>query len=109
MKVFLKSYIYILSFARCVYLKLPLLQMLKKPGPYPLVVLPPGGGYWIDGIHHGYPSDSLGNPILPKYEFVPKIERDETAQLYRKFCYGKASVDSNFLVCFVIYRYSFVH
>ncbi|KAG8187108.1 hypothetical protein JTE90_004854 [Oedothorax gibbosus] len=64
-------------------------EMLKRPGPYPLVVLPPGGGYWIDGIHHSYPSDSLGNPILPKYEFVPKIERDETAQLYRKFYYGK--------------------
>ncbi|XP_055949538.1 rap1 GTPase-activating protein 1-like isoform X3 [Argiope bruennichi] len=64
-------------------------EMLNNPGPYPLVALPPGGGYWIDGIHHNYPTDSQGNPILPHYDFIPKIERDESAQLYRKFFYGK--------------------
>ncbi|GFY79026.1 rap1 GTPase-activating protein 1 [Trichonephila inaurata madagascariensis] len=64
-------------------------DMLTGSGPYPLIALPPGGGYWIDGIHHNYPTDSQGNPILPHYDFVPKIERDETAQLYRKFFYGK--------------------
>ncbi|XP_035208746.1 rap1 GTPase-activating protein 1-like isoform X1 [Stegodyphus dumicola] len=64
-------------------------EMLKKSGPYPLIVLPPGGGYWIDGVHHNCPLDSQGNPIIPKHEFSTKIERDETAQLYRKFFYGK--------------------
>ncbi|GFU20600.1 rap1 GTPase-activating protein 1 [Nephila pilipes] len=64
-------------------------EMLTGSGPYPLIALPPSGGYWIDGINHNYPTDSQGNPILPHYDFVPKIERDETAQLYRKFFYGK--------------------
>lgn len=51
--------------------------------------MPPGGGYWIDGIHHNCPLDNNGKPIIPKFEFVAKIERDETAQLYRKYFYGK--------------------
>nr|XP_042895424.1 rap1 GTPase-activating protein 1 isoform X2 [Parasteatoda tepidariorum] len=64
-------------------------EILKKSGPYPLIVLPPGGGYWIDGIHHSHALDTQGRPILPKHEFLLKIERDETAQLFRKFFYGK--------------------
>lgn len=64
-------------------------QILKKPGPYPLIVMPPGGGYWIDGVYHTCPVDANGKAVIPKFELVTKIERDETAQLFRRHFYGK--------------------
>lgn len=54
--------------------------------------MPPGGGYWIDGVYHSCPVDGNGKPLLPKLDFSTKIERDESAQLYRKYFYGKVNI-----------------
>ena len=63
-------------------------QILTKPGPYPMVVQPEEGGYWVDG------ADGDGESALPvapsenssgKY----KLEMDETAKCYRRYFLGK--------------------
>ncbi|XP_064611477.1 rap1 GTPase-activating protein 1-like isoform X3 [Liolophura sinensis] len=65
-------------------------EVLKKPGPYPMIVLPPGGGYWQDGSEHECQLDSDGNPIIPQTSpSKVKLETDETAQCYRKHFLGK--------------------
>ncbi|XP_054716776.1 rap1 GTPase-activating protein 1-like [Uloborus diversus] len=64
-------------------------DVLKKPGPYSLVVLPPGGGYWLDGTQHSTLLDPQGNAVLPGFDFQQKIERDETALLYRTYFFAK--------------------
>lgn len=75
--------------------------MLKKPGPYPMIVLPPGGGYWQDGSEHECQLDSDGNPIIPQTSpSKVKLETDETAQCYRKHFLGKVRVNYLWL-CFI--------
>ncbi|KAK2190318.1 hypothetical protein NP493_84g01001 [Ridgeia piscesae] len=69
--------------------------LLASAGPYPTVVLPPGGDYWVD-----HPANlSTGSPTVPmsprsrdmscdvdEYE----LEYDETAHLYRQHFLGKS-------------------
>ncbi|XP_050414860.1 rap1 GTPase-activating protein 1 isoform X3 [Patella vulgata] len=65
-------------------------EILKKPGPYPMVVIPEGVGYWVDGADHQLPVNSDGSPVLQKYD--PKqitIETDETSICYRQHFLGK--------------------
>ncbi|XP_055632321.1 rap1 GTPase-activating protein 1 isoform X3 [Toxorhynchites rutilus septentrionalis] len=54
---------------------------LSKSAPYPMIVIPNNGGYWIDGTDHdaGYE--------LPAHTTwrVGKIESDDTAKCYRRF------------------------
>ncbi|XP_054716772.1 rap1 GTPase-activating protein 1-like [Uloborus diversus] len=64
------------------------LGIYKKPGPYSLVILPPGGGYWVDGVQHS-PVEVEDKAVIPGYHFQPKIERDEMALLYRTHFFGK--------------------
>ncbi|XP_067128537.1 rap1 GTPase-activating protein 1 isoform X2 [Centruroides vittatus] len=76
-------------------------DILLSPGPYPMIVLPPTGGYWVDGVEHDCPIDSQGNPIIPKHCWSNKFETDETAKLYREFFLGYehlnfVSSDDNF-------------
>ena len=66
-----------------------LLQMLKKPGPYPMIALPPGGGYWVDGVEHNCQLDTEGNPVLSDITGKPMLEMDETAKCYRRHMLGK--------------------
>ncbi|KAJ9597843.1 hypothetical protein L9F63_011338, partial [Diploptera punctata] len=64
-------------------------EALQKPGPYPMIVLPPGGGYWVDGQEHDCPFDSRGNPVLPQNNWRAKFETDDTAKCYRRFFVGR--------------------
>ncbi|CAG0895857.1 unnamed protein product [Cyprideis torosa] len=73
-------------------------EVLARPGPYPMVVLPPQGGYWVDGCDHDTSFDPHGNPIIPHSMEKPKfetIERDEVARAYRKFFYGRSWTPPN--------------
>ncbi|XP_014464726.1 rap1 GTPase-activating protein 1 isoform X6 [Alligator mississippiensis] len=65
-------------------------EVLRKGWPYPLIILPQFGGYWIEGTNHSFsnltqaPSD-LPSPCSGKV----KLECDPTAKLYRKYFLGK--------------------
>jgi hypothetical protein len=56
-----------------------------------MIVLPPGGGYWLDGQDHECPFDTRGNPILPHTTWHAKFETDDTAKCYRRFFVGRVS------------------
>ncbi|XP_046547125.1 rap1 GTPase-activating protein 1-like isoform X3 [Haliotis rubra] len=66
-------------------------QLLAKPGPYPMVVLPPDRGYWLEGeAIQSNTMDSSGNLIIP--ECNPEqfsLDLDETALVYRHQFLGK--------------------
>ncbi|XP_076202621.1 rap1 GTPase-activating protein 1-like isoform X5 [Aptenodytes patagonicus] len=65
-------------------------EVLQKGWPYPLIILPQFGGYWIEGTSHNLSSLS---PTLPDVPFPwsgkVKLESDPTAKLYRKHFLGK--------------------
>ncbi|XP_065086864.1 rap1 GTPase-activating protein 1-like isoform X4 [Ochlerotatus camptorhynchus] len=54
---------------------------LSKPAPYPMIVIPNSGGYWLDGTDHDSGYD------IPSHTTwrVGKIESDDTAKCYRRF------------------------
>lgn len=58
---------------------------LSKAGPYPMIVLPSNGGYWVDGTEHDCTFDARGNPVLPHNAWRGKFESDDTAKCYRRF------------------------
>ncbi|KAG8298253.1 Rap1 GTPase-activating protein 1 [Homalodisca vitripennis] len=59
-------------------------ETLRGTAPYPMVVLPPGGGYWVDG--HEPASASLA---APPHSWRTKFETDDTAKCYRRFFLGR--------------------
>ncbi|XP_032776346.2 rap1 GTPase-activating protein 1 isoform X3 [Daphnia magna] len=59
-------------------------EVLSKPGPYPMVVLPRSGGYWCDDG-----SDTAAAPADSSQTASCKLELDETARCYRRFFVGK--------------------
>ncbi|XP_071670854.1 rap1 GTPase-activating protein 1-like isoform X4 [Patagioenas fasciata] len=65
-------------------------EVLQKGWPYPLIILPQFGGYWIEGTSHNFSSLS---PTLSDATFSwsgkVKLESDPTAKLYRKHFLGK--------------------
>ncbi|KAM6098397.1 rap1 GTPase-activating protein 1-like isoform 6-T9 [Theristicus caerulescens] len=65
-------------------------EVLQKGWPYPLIILPQFGGYWIEGTSHNLSSLS---PTLSDVPFPwsgkAKLESDPTAKLYRKHFLGK--------------------
>ncbi|KAH1185725.1 hypothetical protein KIL84_018474, partial [Mauremys mutica] len=65
-------------------------EVLRKGWPYPLIILPQFGGYWIEGTCHGLPSSTSALPDLPSpCSSKVKLECDPTAKLYRKHFLGK--------------------
>ncbi|XP_074858043.1 rap1 GTPase-activating protein 1-like isoform X7 [Carettochelys insculpta] len=65
-------------------------EVLRKGWPYPLVILPQFGGYWIEGTCHSLPSSTSTLPDLPSpCSGKVKLECDPTAKLYRKHFLGK--------------------
>lgn len=64
-------------------------DVLSKSGPYPMIVLPLNGGYWVDGTDHECAFDSRGNPVLPQAAWRGKFETDDTAKCYRRFYVGR--------------------
>lgn len=60
-------------------------EALAKPAPYPMILLPLHGGYWMDGTEHECGYDARGNPLLPQTTWMAKFETDDTAKCYRRF------------------------
>ena len=57
--------------------------MLAAGGPYPLVVLPVGGEYWLEGSNHSYFTST-------DYRAIDcKIEMNNVIQSYRRDFMGK--------------------
>ncbi|XP_057219365.1 rap1 GTPase-activating protein 1 isoform X7 [Triplophysa rosa] len=63
-------------------------EILGRTGPFPLILLPQFGGYWIEGYNH-----ELSNGTDPEQLLSPtsrfKLERNTTAKIYRKHFLGK--------------------
>ncbi|XP_074039238.1 rap1 GTPase-activating protein 1 isoform X3 [Leptinotarsa decemlineata] len=59
-------------------------EVLSRPGPYPMIVIPPKG-YWVDGLDHEEHFDHRGMPIVPHPTWRAKFETDDTAKCYRRF------------------------
>ncbi|KAK2148696.1 hypothetical protein LSH36_487g05001 [Paralvinella palmiformis] len=64
-------------------------EILDKPGPYPMIVLPISQGYWIDGTEHSLLYDTDGNVMLPDYNNAYQLEVDDTQKCYRQHFLGK--------------------
>ncbi|XP_055711579.1 rap1 GTPase-activating protein 1 isoform X3 [Phlebotomus papatasi] len=62
---------------------------LAKAAPYPMIVLPTTGGYWLDGTDHECAFDTHGNPVLAQNAWRAKFETDDTAKCYRRFFIGR--------------------
>lgn len=96
---------------------LVLVQVLEKGGPYPQVILPQFGGYWIEDVeaavaagspsssecsfcedlqqhhHHGDHDDhDDGEGPSPGGEHAYRLECNSTARAYRKHFLGKVCV-----------------
>nr|XP_023683305.1 rap1 GTPase-activating protein 1 isoform X9 [Paramormyrops kingsleyae] len=63
-------------------------EVLARERPFPLILLPQFGGYWIEGTNH-----ELGGEIDPEQLQSPasrvKLESNTTAKIYRKHFMGK--------------------
>ncbi|XP_065482893.1 rap1 GTPase-activating protein 1-like isoform X1 [Caloenas nicobarica] len=65
-------------------------EVLQKGWPYPLIILPQFGGYWIEGTSHNFSSLSPTLSDVPfSWSGKVKLESDPTAKLYRKHFLGK--------------------
>ncbi|XP_078240881.1 rap1 GTPase-activating protein 1 isoform X3 [Pogona vitticeps] len=65
-------------------------EVLRRGWPYPLIILPQFGGYWIEGTSHSLPVSSSEPYELPSpCSGKVKLECDPTARLYRKHFLGK--------------------
>ncbi|XP_064319891.1 rap1 GTPase-activating protein 1 isoform X4 [Phalacrocorax carbo] len=65
-------------------------EVLQKGWPYPLIILPQFGGYWIEGTSHNLSSLSPTLSDIPfPWSGKVKLESDPTAKLYRKHFLGK--------------------
>ncbi|XP_019713101.1 rap1 GTPase-activating protein 1 isoform X9 [Hippocampus comes] len=63
-------------------------EVLGRSSPFPLILLPQFGGYWIEGTNHeprGTP-ESMQPPCPASYV---KLETNSTAKIYRKQFMGK--------------------
>lgn len=65
-----------------------LLQVLGREGPFPLILLPQFGGYWIEGTNHEITSIPE-TQLLQSPTTKVKLECNPTARIYRKHFLGK--------------------
>ncbi|XP_029907494.1 rap1 GTPase-activating protein 1 isoform X3 [Myripristis murdjan] len=63
-------------------------EVLGRTGPFPLILLPQFGGYWIEGTNHE-PKDPPEADPLPCPASHIKLETNSTAKIYRKHFMGK--------------------
>ncbi|XP_064028320.1 rap1 GTPase-activating protein 1 isoform X1 [Pogoniulus pusillus] len=61
-------------------------EVLGREGPFPLILLPQFGGYWIEGTNHQL-SGAPESPPAPGTRV--KLEGNHTAKIYRKHFLGK--------------------
>uniref|UniRef100_A0A670JGS0 RAP1 GTPase activating protein n=1 Tax=Podarcis muralis TaxID=64176 RepID=A0A670JGS0_PODMU len=66
----------------------PPLKVLGREGPFPLILLPQFGGYWIEGTNHEL-SSIPETELLQSPTCKVKLESNHTARLYRKHFLGK--------------------
>lgn len=66
------------------------LQVLGREGPFPLILLPQFGGYWIEGTNHQV-SGAPASPPAAAPSTRAKLEGNHTAKIYRKHFLGKVS------------------
>lgn len=64
------------------------LQVLGREGPFPLILLPQFGGYWIEGTNHEITSIPE-TELLQSPTIKVKLECNPTARIYRKHFLGK--------------------
>lgn len=62
--------------------------MLGRKSPFPLILLPQFGGYWIEGTNHELQSGTDPEQLLSPTSHV-KLESNTTAKIYRKQFLGK--------------------
>ncbi|XP_069901918.1 rap1 GTPase-activating protein 1 isoform X4 [Globicephala melas] len=63
-------------------------EVLGREGPFPLILLPQFGGYWIEGTNHEITSIPETEPLQSPTAKV-KLECNPTARIYRKHFLGK--------------------
>ncbi|KFR04024.1 Rap1 GTPase-activating protein 1, partial [Opisthocomus hoazin] len=63
-------------------------QVLGREGPFPLILLPQFGGYWIEGTNHQL-SEAPESPLTPATSTRARLEGNHTAKIYRKHFLGK--------------------
>ncbi|XP_027626381.1 rap1 GTPase-activating protein 1 isoform X2 [Tupaia chinensis] len=63
-------------------------EVLGREGPFPLILLPQFGGYWIEGTNHEVTSIPETEPLQSPTTKV-KLECNPTARIYRKHFLGK--------------------
>ncbi|KAM6191777.1 LOW QUALITY PROTEIN: rap1 GTPase-activating protein 1 [Sarcoramphus papa] len=63
-------------------------EVLGREGPFPLILLPQFGGYWIEGTNHQL-SEAPESPPTPAPSTRARLEGNHTAKIYRKHFLGK--------------------
>ncbi|XP_061542882.1 rap1 GTPase-activating protein 1 isoform X3 [Phycodurus eques] len=63
-------------------------EVLGRRGPFPLILLPQFGGYWIEGTNHK-PRETPEAEQPPCPASYVKLETNSTAKIYRKQFMGK--------------------
>ncbi|XP_061591500.1 rap1 GTPase-activating protein 1 isoform X4 [Cololabis saira] len=64
-------------------------EVLGRKRPFPLILLPQFGGYWIEGTNHDLSDTRDAEPQPPSPNTRTKLECNTTATLYRKYFLGK--------------------
>lgn len=65
-------------------------ETLKGPKPYPNIVLPTSGGFWIDGQDQNEYESTASSGGAGSWN--NKIETDDTAKAYRRYYMGRVSI-----------------
>ncbi|XP_072540796.1 rap1 GTPase-activating protein 1 isoform X5 [Salminus brasiliensis] len=64
-------------------------EVLSRKAPFPLILLPQFGGYWIEGTNHDLGSTPAPEEPPPCPASQVKLETNSTAKIYRKNFLGK--------------------
>uniref|UniRef100_A0AAR2JNA2 Rap-GAP domain-containing protein n=1 Tax=Pygocentrus nattereri TaxID=42514 RepID=A0AAR2JNA2_PYGNA len=64
-------------------------EVLGRKAPFPLILLPQFGGYWIEGTNHELGSAPAPEEPPPCPASEVKLETNSTAKIYRKHFLGK--------------------
>lgn len=68
------------------------LQLIAKEGPYPMLMAPPDGGYWIQNGEHESARSEDGTWRAPEIDTEHfTVEMDAVANVYRKYFKGQVS------------------
>ncbi|EJD74531.1 Rapgap1 [Loa loa] len=71
-------------------------EILKHSGPYPQIVLPAGGGYWMDGVSNctiNIDDEVVGCCPATSSCARSKLETDDTSHCYRRHFVGREHHD----------------